>query len=312
MPQLTSEVAEFAKQFNIPLKEATEGLYQTLSNQFTAMAQRTDIMTASMKLAKVGVMDFHDAILLVTGTLNAYGLSSDQAESVAAKFFTTIQLGRVRGQELAAVMGQVTPIASELGIGLEQLNSAMVGLTIGGLDAHKAATGLRGAMMALLKPSEDMQKVIRELGYASGEQMVQAKGFQGALQAVADAADNLGSKIAKDVPNVRALTAELRLTQTGAKQVEDAMKAMALSTPETLDKVYKQFTSTDSEKLTSTINKLKIDLTQDFGAGPDPRPGLPDAIGGRGRQPLGRHPGACPRRRRGRCRPDRSWRLPPS
>ena len=267
MPQLTSEVAEFAKQFNIPLKEATEGLYQTLSNQFTAMSQRTDIMTASMKLAKVGVMDFHDAILLVTGTLNAYGLSSDQAESVAAKFFTTIQLGRVRGQELAAVMGQVTPIASELGIGLEQLNSAMVGLTIGGLDAHKAATGLRGAMMALLKPSEDMQKVIRELGYASGEQMVQAKGFQGALQAVADAADNMGSKIAKDVPNVRALTAELRLTQTGAKQVEDAMKAMALSTPETLDKVYKQFTSTDSEKLTSTINKLKIDLTQDFGAG---------------------------------------------
>jgi hypothetical protein len=93
------------------LKEATEGLYQTLSNQFTAMSQRTDIMTASMKLAKVGVMDFHDAILLVTGTLNAYGLSSDQAESVAAKFFTTIQLGRVRGQELAAVMGQVTPAA---------------------------------------------------------------------------------------------------------------------------------------------------------------------------------------------------------
>ncbi len=225
--QLTSEVAEFAKQFNIPLKEATEGLYQTLSNQFTAMAERTDIMTASMKLAKVGVMDFHDAILLITGTLNAYGLSSDQAESVAAKFFTTIQLGRVRGQELSAVMGQVTPIAAELGIGLEQVNSAMVGMTIGGLDAHKAATGLRGAMMALLKPSQDMQKVIHDLGYASGEQMVQAKGFQGALQAVADAADNLGSKIAKDVPNVRALTAELRLTQTGAKQVEDAMKAMA-------------------------------------------------------------------------------------
>ena len=86
--------------------------------------------------------------------------------------------------------------------------------------------------MALLKPSQDMQKVIRDLGYASGEQMVQAKGFQGALQAVADAADNMGSKIAKDVPNVRALTAELRLTQTGAKQVEDALKAMAISTPD--------------------------------------------------------------------------------
>ena len=33
-----------------------------------------------------------------------------------------------------------------------------------------------------------------------------------------------------------------------------------------LDKIYKQFTSTDSEKLTSEINRLKIDLTQDFGS----------------------------------------------
>ena len=107
------------------MKEATEGLYQTLSNQFTGMSQRADIMTASMKLAKVGVMDFHDAILLITGTLNAYGMTSDQAEAVAAKFFTTIQLGRVRGQELSAVMGQVAPIAAELGIGLDQVNSAM-------------------------------------------------------------------------------------------------------------------------------------------------------------------------------------------
>ena len=60
--QLTNEAAEFAKQFNIPLPQATEGLYQTISNQFTGMSERANIMTAAMKLAKVGVMDFQDAI----------------------------------------------------------------------------------------------------------------------------------------------------------------------------------------------------------------------------------------------------------
>ena len=263
---LSSEAAEFAKQFNIPLSQATEGLYETISDQFSGMSERANVMTAAVKLARVGVMDFQDATTLLTGTLNAFGMASGEADSVASKFFTTINLGHVRGKELADVMGQVIPIASEMGVNLNELNSAMIALTIGGQDAHKSATGLRGAMMALLKPSEDMKKVIRELGFSSPEQLVQAKGFQGALQAVAEASHNMASGIGQSVRNVRALTAELRLTQSGAEKVEAAMKAMEASTPEALDKIFKQFTSTDAEKLTSQINRLKIDLTQDFGS----------------------------------------------
>ena len=263
---LTNEAAEFSKQFNIPLAQATEGLYETISDQFSGMSERANIMSAAMKLAKVGVMDFQDATTLLTGTLNAFGMTSEQAESVAAKFFTTINLGHVRGKELADVMGQVTPIAAELGISLDELNAAMIATTIGGLDAHKSVTALRGAMTAFLKPSEDMKKVLRELGFTSAEQLIQAKGFQGALQAVADASGNMASEIAKSFRNVRALVAELRLTGEGAVKVEEAMKAMAASTPEALNKIYEQFKSTDAEKLTRQINALKVTLTQDFGS----------------------------------------------
>ena len=110
-------------------------MYQTLSNQFTSIADRSNVMTAAMKLAKVGVMDFKDAILLVGGTLNAYGMSSEQADSVAVKFFETIRLGRVRGAELGQSMGQVIPIAGELGVSLDEVNAAMVAMTIGGMNA---------------------------------------------------------------------------------------------------------------------------------------------------------------------------------
>ena len=263
---LTNEAAEFAKQFNIPLQQATEGLYETISDQFSGVSERANVMTAAVKLARVGVMDFQDAATVLTGTLNAFGMASSEAESVASKFFTTINLGHVRGKELADVMGQVIPIASEMGISLDELNSAMIAMTIGGMDAHKTVTAMRGAMTGFLKPSEDMKKVLRELGFASAEQLIQAKGFQGALQAVADASGGMASEIAKSFRNVRALTAELRLTGEGAVKVEEAMKAMEASTPEALDKIFKQFTSTDAEKLTSQINRLKISLTQDFGS----------------------------------------------
>ena len=241
-------------------------LYQTISNQFAGVSQRANVMTAAVKLARVGVMDFQSAIMLLTGTLNAYGMADSQADAAASKFFTTIRLGRVRGKELADTMGQVMPVASELGVRLDELDSALVAMTIGGMDAHKTTTSLRGAMTALLKPSEDMQKVLRQLGFASAEQLIQAKGFQGALQAVADASGGMASEIAKSFRNIRALTAELRLTGQAAEQVEAAMKAMEASTPEALDRVFKQFTSTDAERLTRQINRLEIDLTQDFGS----------------------------------------------
>jgi TP901 family phage tail tape measure protein len=260
------EVTEFSKRANLPLPQVTEGLYQTISDQFTSVTDRSNVMNAAMKLSKVGVMDFQDAITLLTGTLNAYGKGSAEAESSAAKFFETIRLGHVRGKELADTMGQAIPIAAELGVGLDELNAAMVTMTIGGMDAHKSVTALRGVMTAFLKPSEDMKKVMREMGFSDPAQLIAAKGFEGALKAIAEQADGMGSEIAKSVRNVRALTAELRLTsEGGAQQYEQALKAMRTATPENLEQILKEFRSTDAERLTSQINALKVNLTQDFG-----------------------------------------------
>lgn len=265
---LTNEVAEFAKRFNVPLPNAAEGLYQTLSNQFTSVTQRTNVMTAAMKLSKVGVMDFQDAILLLTGTMNAYGMDSSQASALSMKFFETIRLGRVRGKELADTLGQVIPIASELGISIDEVNAAMVSLTIGGLDAHKAVTAMRGAMTAFLKPSEDMKAVIREMGFTDPEQLIAASGdFQKAMQAITDAAHGASLEVAKSFRNVRAVTAEFRLTsQKGAEQYAAALEAMKSSTVETMDTILREFESVDANQVSKQWNALKVNLTQDFGS----------------------------------------------
>jgi TP901 family phage tail tape measure protein len=263
---LEAEVTRFAKEFNVPLPQVQEGLYQTISNQFTSVADRAHVMTAAMELAKVGVMDLQQAILLITGTLNAYGMQSNQAESVAAKFFETIRLGRVRGKELADVMGQIMPIARELGVSLDELNSAMVSMTIAGMDAHKSATALRSVMTAFIKPSEDMTKVLRSMGFSDPSQIIAAKNFQGALQAISEAADGMGAEIAKSVRNVRALTAELRLaSEEGAKKYREAMEAMQRASPEGLRKIVEEFRSTDTDRLQTQVNALKVSLTQDLG-----------------------------------------------
>jgi TP901 family phage tail tape measure protein len=262
---LQDEVAELSKRFNIPLPQVAEGLYQTISDQFVQVGERAKIMQAALKLARVAVMDAGSAVELLTGTLNAYGMSADNAEIVAAKFFETIKLGRVRGEELAATIGQVIPIAAQVGVSLDEITSAYVSMTIGGLDAHKTATGLRQAMVAFLKPSEDMKKVLKELGYANVDQIIQAKGFMGALQAVSEASGNMSDEIAKSFRNVRALTAELSLTRDEADKYKKAMVAMGEVSADSLDKLYEKLTQMPAEKLTANINALKVTMTRDFG-----------------------------------------------
>jgi TP901 family phage tail tape measure protein len=262
---LQDEAAELSKKFNIPLPQVAEGLYQTISDQFTSVTERTDIMQAAMMLARVGVMDLGDSVKLLTGTLNAYGMASSEAMIVAAKFFETIKLGRVRGKELSDTIGQVIPIAAQVGVSLDEVAAAYVSMTIGGLDAHKSATGLRQAMVAFLKPSEDMKKVLRELGYSNAEQIIQAEGFMGALQSVGDASRNMASEIGKSFRNVRALTAELSLTRDGAKKYQEAMVAMGEVSTESLKKLYNEFRSMPAEAVTAEINKLKVAMTRDFG-----------------------------------------------
>lgn len=263
---LSSEVAQLSKTFNISLSQAGSGLYQTLSNQFATLAERTDIMRASAVLARTAVMDFGAATSLLTGTLNAYGMASSQAMSAASKFFTTIQLGRVTGSELANSIGTVIPMAASLGVTLDELNASIVAMTIGGIDARKTMTGLRSAMTALQKPSEDMKDVVRNLGFTSPEQLVAAKGWQGALEAIAESSGNLGSEVVKSFRNIRAFTAGLRLTGDGAEKAAEALEAMKDATPEKLGEIFAEFKSTDAEKFTAAINEMKVTLTQDLGA----------------------------------------------
>ena len=142
MDGLKSSVAALAVEFNFPISQVAEAEYQAVSAQFTSTAQRADIMTASLKLAKIGCMELSTATTLIAATLNSYGMSSSQAETVAGKFFQTIQDGKVRGEELASSLGKVMPVASELGVSIDEVTTAIVQLTVAGVKAPEASTSV--------------------------------------------------------------------------------------------------------------------------------------------------------------------------
>ena len=263
---IAHRVANLSREFNVPLAQVAEAQYQTLSNQFTSASQQSDVLTAAMKLSKVAVMDAGHAVNLIAGALNAYHMESTQAESVAASFFATIQIGRVRGEELASVMSKVYAVSSQLGVSLQEVNSMMVAMTVSGVKPAEAATAERAAMMALLKPSADLKKELHELGYESGQQMIEALGLEGALLKLRSSTDENVAAFVKLIPNVRALGGALIETSDGGKKVADAVQHMREMTVEAFNQKYKIYIESDAQKVSADLNKLKVALTTDLGA----------------------------------------------
>ena len=266
LDSISQHLAELSRQFNVPLAQVAEAQYQAISNQFTSTAQQTEVLTAAFKLSKVAVMDASQAVNLIAGTMNAYHMQSSQAEEVAAKFFATIQVGRVRGEELASVLGRVTAVSSELGVSLDELNAMMVTLTISGVKPAEAATALRSAMMALIKPSQDLQKELRQLGFESGPQMIAALGLEGALLKLRESTDENMAAFAKLIPNVRAISGALRETDDDGKRTADALEHLHEMSVAAFNEKYKLFIDSDAQKTLTEMNKLKTFLTTDLGA----------------------------------------------
>jgi len=263
---LAKQVRQLSDEFNAPILDVAKAKYDIVSNGFQTAAESTSILTAALKLSKIGLSDTAQAADLLATILNAYGKSASEAETLSAKLFKTVDVGRVTISELTNSFGRVAPIAKEVGATEDEILAAFSSITIGGVKASEAATQIRAALSSLLKPSGDAEKALRTLGFETGEQLIRARGFQGALQALISTTDGSTSAIAKLFPNVRALNGVLRETGTGVDVFKENLKEIQLASRDLLNSKFEIRVSSDAEKVSADLNKIKNFFTADLGA----------------------------------------------
>jgi len=90
--------------------------------------------------AIVGATDIESATALLTRTMNAYGLVTDNsatntanAERVMAAMFATVQNGDINMQALSDNLGKVASTASAAGVPIETIGAAVAALTGAGI-----------------------------------------------------------------------------------------------------------------------------------------------------------------------------------
>jgi TP901 family phage tail tape measure protein len=218
-----SQLTKLSDAFGISVVDQAEAAYQTLSNQVAKGADTFTFLEAANKLALTAVTDTSSAVNLLTSVVNAFQLPAGRADEIAAKLFKTVELGRVRIDEMAETLGRIGVPAARVGIRFEELLASIAVTTRQGIRFNEAATLLRGIIQKLVKPTEEMKDFLQELGFASAEAAIRTLGLAGFLGELDKKAQGSSTEIGKLFNRVRASTGALIFAGEGLNQFNEEL-----------------------------------------------------------------------------------------
>jgi len=260
-------LVKLSSSFGFSVLDSAEAAYQALSNQIAQGAEALKFVESASRLAVAAVSDQNTAVLALTGVLNAYSLDASYADQVSAALFKTIELGRVRLDEMAQSIGDVAVLASQLNIGFEELFATIATITIQGVKYNKAATQIRGFLTKLIKPTEEMTKLLSELGVATGEDAIATYGLAGIYEELRKKTQGSSTELAKFFPLIRGITGAMIATGSGFETYKKNLEAVQ-NAQESFDRAVTTVLENQGKKVAITVETLKnfflVEIGQNF------------------------------------------------
>ena len=215
-------------QFGVSANEAAEALFFITSAGLRG-AGATEVLEASLKGAAIGLGDTKTIADLATSAVNAYGeanLGGAEAVDVLAE---AVRLGKLEPAELAGAMGQVLPLASNLGVSFDQVGAALAGMSKTGTDASTASTQLRQILATIAKPTSEANDALADMGLSAEglREQIREKGLFSTLETLTTAFDGNIEATSAVFGNIRALSGVLDLMGASAEDNAELFALMA-------------------------------------------------------------------------------------
>lgn len=225
---LQSQVLGLAKEFPNSSGGAdalANALYNAISAGVPA-AEAVDFLRVAARGATGGAVDTATAVGTMATALNAFKIPASQANEVSDLLFATVANGVTTYDQLGASLFQAAPAFASAGLGLDELLASVATLTKSGTPTSVAMTQMRQAIVALQNPNAVLSKTINELGYETGQAMLDAHGYQGTLELLADAAKNVDGGIYGMMGSSEAAAAVMGVTGINAATAAADIEAM--------------------------------------------------------------------------------------
>jgi len=229
--------------------------YDVASAGFSNAADNAKILEAAAKGATGGLSDINTVGNAATSVLNAYGLSADKAAKLIDGFIQTQNDGKIVVDQYAKQIGNIAPTAAAAGISIEELNAAISTVTATGVPVEATFTGLRQAIVSILKPSSEAQKLAASLGIDFNEAALRSKGFAGVLTEVAAKTKGSTTALTTLFGSVEAVSALLPITNDGLTKYNENLEKQARSSG-VAEEATRELGGTVSSEVTKMINQI--------------------------------------------------------
>ncbi|MEU2558436.1 phage tail tape measure protein [Streptomyces longispororuber] len=223
----TDQIVELSTQLPQTADQLAEGLYQVVSTGFDGSDAMT-ILKVAARGAAAGLTTTETSARALLGVLKAYGMDASQASDVMDVMFQTVNYGVVSFDELAQQLGDVIPMASAAGVEFDDISSALAAVTLTGIPAAEAVTALNMLMTRMMKPTRELQDMIKGFGYESAAAALEQDGLYVVMQKVRNATGGSADQLVPLLKDIRAVRAALALSAADGQNYADTYKGISV------------------------------------------------------------------------------------
>ena len=240
--------------------EAAEALFYITSAGLKG-SDATDTLNASLKAAAVGLGETKVIADLATSAMNAYGVQNLNASASTDIMVAAVREGKLEASALAGAMGSVIPIASNMGVGFDEVGAAMAAMSRTGTDAASGATQLTAILASIKKPTDGAVAAMAKMGLSTDDvqKSLSEDGLLATLEMLQSGLKQTGQDTTAIFPNIRALKGVLDLTGAGIEDNRKIFDALS-NTMGATDEAFKKTSQTASFQMTQGLNAMKSSL----------------------------------------------------
>lgn len=255
LDEMSEAALEASDNTGIAAGEIVQAAYQALSAGVD-MANAFQVTEKAAKTAVAGLSDTETVIDGVTSSVNAWKLGYEQAGDVMDKFIVAQNYGKTSVDKIASSIGNLTGLAPQLNISLNEILAATAAMTRSGYETSVSMTALRAVMSAVLKPTSEAAEAAKEMGLEFNAAALQSRGLTGFLQSVYEATDNDAEKLAKLFGSVEGLAGVMLLGGNAAEDYAEALRLIETSSG-AMEEAYAKKTSSRAAQMQKSLNQLQ-------------------------------------------------------
>jgi TP901 family phage tail tape measure protein len=265
---LTDSVVRLSNEFGTNAVEVAKATYQAISAGAEAGAEANQLLEVALRTAIGGVTDVDTAVDGLTTVINAFGFGIGEAERVSDILFATMKNGKTTIGELSERFFQLAPVASAMGVSLEESSAALIALTLQGVPTRVAMTQIRAALTGFARDNPFVLKAFRDIGFESFQAAIAAQGLGKTFADLNELTGGSTGELQKLTGSIEGVQAILGTTGDQAKFFASGLKEVENSSGATQE-AFEKVQETLGREFQITLNEI-INTFREFGeaAGP--------------------------------------------